>query len=193
MSERKYDVGTGFVRARECPNCGHTRCGEACVCNCDAAHAEYEAAHLRGVIDGLVSGSGTLRELVSNAVAAAEQAKAGGHWDARPGEAAAAALGRPGSFPPVVIEDGRAILAALDAEREAPRWQPIETAPSGVWVMAWAARGTYGTAAPCVLVTRRDAWGWAEFDGGAVEPTHWQPLPAPPEVTAQREGAGGGE
>jgi hypothetical protein len=25
----------------------HTRCGEDCVCNCDAAHAEHEAATLR--------------------------------------------------------------------------------------------------------------------------------------------------
>lgn len=46
-TERKLDVGRGFVRARECPDCGHTRCGEDCVCNCDAAHAEHEAARLR--------------------------------------------------------------------------------------------------------------------------------------------------
>lgn len=41
---RRYDVGPGFVRARECPDCGHTKCSEDCVCNCDAAHAEHEAA-----------------------------------------------------------------------------------------------------------------------------------------------------
>jgi hypothetical protein len=48
---RRFDVGPGFVRARECPDCGHTRCGERCVCNCDAAHAEHEAAVLRGQLD----------------------------------------------------------------------------------------------------------------------------------------------
>ena len=44
---RRIDVGPGFVRARECPDCGHTRCGEDCTCNCDAAHAEHEASVLR--------------------------------------------------------------------------------------------------------------------------------------------------
>lgn len=47
MSERTMDAGPGFVRARECPDCGHTRCGEDCTCNCDAARAECEAAALR--------------------------------------------------------------------------------------------------------------------------------------------------
>ena len=69
-------------------------------------------------------------------------------------------------------------------------WQPIDTAPAGVWVMVWGARGTYGTAEPCALVARRDAWGWAEFDGGAVEPIHWQPLPAPPSALPARSGSG---
>jgi hypothetical protein len=46
-TERRFDVGPGFVRARECPDCAHTRCGEGCVCNCAAAHAEHEAAVLR--------------------------------------------------------------------------------------------------------------------------------------------------
>lgn len=54
MTSRRFDIGTGFVRARECPDCGHTRCGEDCVCNCDAAHAEFEAAHLRGVVEEAV-------------------------------------------------------------------------------------------------------------------------------------------
>lgn len=47
MSTRQLDVGPGFVRAKECPDCGHTKCGEDCVCNCDAARAEHEAAALR--------------------------------------------------------------------------------------------------------------------------------------------------
>lgn len=49
--ERKYDVGPGFVRAKECPDCSHTRCGEDCNCDCDAAHAEHEVAVLRELLD----------------------------------------------------------------------------------------------------------------------------------------------
>lgn len=52
MGERRFDVGPGFVRAKECPDCFHTKCGEDCVCNCDAAHAETEAAWFRGALDG---------------------------------------------------------------------------------------------------------------------------------------------
>jgi hypothetical protein len=50
---RRFDVGPGYVRARECPDCGHTRCGDGCTCNCDAAHAEHEAAALRQQLDCL--------------------------------------------------------------------------------------------------------------------------------------------
>lgn len=46
MSGRAYDVGPGFVRAKECPDCLHTKCGEGCTCNCDAARTEDEAAQL---------------------------------------------------------------------------------------------------------------------------------------------------
>lgn len=54
-SVRRLDIGRGFVRARECPDCFHTKCGEDCVCNCDAAHAEAEAAHLRAQVEELQS------------------------------------------------------------------------------------------------------------------------------------------
>jgi hypothetical protein len=47
---RQFDVGPGFVRAKECPDCGHTRCGESCVCNCDAARAEYDLAAAKAEI-----------------------------------------------------------------------------------------------------------------------------------------------
>mgnify|MGYP001584747356 FL=1 len=44
---RVYEHGPGFVRAVACPDCGHTKCGESCVCNCDAARAEDALARLR--------------------------------------------------------------------------------------------------------------------------------------------------
>lgn len=47
MSTRVFESGPGFVRAKECPDCNHTRCSEDCVCNCDAARAEVEADHWR--------------------------------------------------------------------------------------------------------------------------------------------------
>lgn len=53
MAERKLETGRGFVRAKECPDCGHTRCGEDCVCNCDAARAEHELAQLRAEVMAL--------------------------------------------------------------------------------------------------------------------------------------------
>ena len=42
---------TKQLRARECPDCAHVRCDEDCVCNCDAAHAEHEAAQLRAELE----------------------------------------------------------------------------------------------------------------------------------------------
>lgn len=57
---RTFDVGPGFVRAKECPDCLHTKCGEDCNCNCDAARAEYEAAALRAEVEKL---RGALRDM----------------------------------------------------------------------------------------------------------------------------------
>jgi hypothetical protein len=51
MRETIYEIGPGFVRALECPDCGHTRCGEDCVCNCDAARAEHKIGQLRGLAE----------------------------------------------------------------------------------------------------------------------------------------------
>lgn len=50
---RVYEQGPGFVRAVECPDCGHTKCGESCVCNCDAARAEDECGRLRVEVERL--------------------------------------------------------------------------------------------------------------------------------------------
>lgn len=55
LRDAAASVGPGFVRAKECPDCGHMRCNEACNCNCDAAHAEAEAAAYRVTIDRLLA------------------------------------------------------------------------------------------------------------------------------------------
>ena len=64
MSERKIESGPGFFRAKECPDCGHTRCGEDCVCNCDAARAEYDAAQKDAVIKALADALDLVRGCV---------------------------------------------------------------------------------------------------------------------------------
>lgn len=62
-------------------------------------------------------------------------------------------------------------------------WRPIETAPKEgsilLWTgnaekptMFWGAMREYGKHA-------RPGW-WIVTSGISVEPTHWQPLPAPP-------------
>lgn len=63
MGERRFDVGPGFVRAKECPDCFHTRCGEDCACNCDAAHAEVEASWFRAALDAERARVATLLEI----------------------------------------------------------------------------------------------------------------------------------
>ena len=50
---------------KECPDCNHTRgrCGEDCVCNCDAARAEHEASTLRARLAAVtVQKDGAYRE-----------------------------------------------------------------------------------------------------------------------------------
>lgn len=74
---RRLDIGRGFVRARECPDCFHTKCGESCVCNCDAAHAEA-AAHLRGQVENLESL--TTWRPISEPPSAEVHAWCGGHY-----------------------------------------------------------------------------------------------------------------
>lgn len=74
----------------------------------------------------------------------------------------------------------RILEDAINAlEKALPVWQPIETAPKdGKKILVLAAPGIY------------IAWwsdgNWEDhqrmFNGGAaLKPTHWMPLPAPPE------------
>ena len=65
-------------------------------------------------------------------------------------------------------------------------WQPIETAPKkGEAILV--AFG-YGFNAPCPLVVRWDGDEWALPDTDAIRltflPTHWMPLPPPPNKKA---------
>lgn len=73
-----------------------------------------------------------------------------------------------------------ALLSAIDAP--APQWQPIESAPKDGDILAWDGddiRVTHWHTRPS------GAGGWYEqvdqYEVFFWSPTHWQPLPAPPE------------
>lgn len=73
---------------------------------------------------------------------------------------------------------------AVPAEPASGKWQPIETAPhDGTPVLVYV---------PVNRPTRRilaaslhDSREWYILSGSVVlgQPTHWMPLPAPPEIT----------
>ena len=62
-------------------------------------------------------------------------------------------------------------------------WQPIESAPKdGTWILTWT-RDITNMEGPW-LVVRWNGKEWVDAVAGFYEPTHWQPLPAPPETRA---------
>lgn len=67
----------------------------------------------------------------------------------------------------------RAGAAALRAQG----WQPIETAPTAVNVLV------VDQARSIEVARRHEEYGWLSKPGRyAVVPTHWMPLPSPPEA-----------
>lgn len=62
-------------------------------------------------------------------------------------------------------------------------WQPIETAPKvhGMRILLFGSRGIiigYWRGAPA---TKTGGWWQQVGDGGELLPTHWMPLPEPPQ------------
>lgn len=88
------------------------------------------------------------------------------------------------------IQDHRAASPALaDAPRDG--WLPIETAPKdGTWVMLYVRwqdkRDIIGCGQWTLDGEGRRVWFWPWSN----QPTHWQPLPAPPGADAPRQGKG---
>lgn len=90
------------------------------------------------------------------------------------------------------------IAAAIRALKSAPcspdsGWQPIATAPEdGTSVIV-----SNGTSVGEAKYHEDAGWYWAGsdptdyWDGAAYQITHWQPLPAPPITSGQREGENG--
>jgi hypothetical protein len=74
-------------------------------------------------------------------------------------------------------------------------WRPIETAPVDAWVVVKGFKmcshdwGAAFDTAPSIVVAMLDSateWVWGCYQQGkglvfSRPPTHWQPLPAPPE------------
>ena len=76
-----------------------------------------------------------------------------------------------------------AILAALRAagfviEQD---WQPIETAPRDCPVLRWCPENDDSPAEAHVMQWYEQADTWMVYGIGGFEPTHWRPLPTPPE------------
>lgn len=78
-----------------------------------------------------------------------------------------------------------------EALRETPAqtWRPIETAPKGEEVLVWKeGSGSHVVAiwtdyAQCWV----SAWAHEPIESPGFEPTHWQPLPAPPALDPSPE------
>jgi hypothetical protein len=78
-------------------------------------------------------------------------------------------------------------------------WRDISTAPrDGTWILLFDPKMEMPASLGCYerWEDRDDkgrfkpgGWAMAEWDGlpSSCEPTHWQPLPAPPEATTEAE------
>ncbi len=83
----------------------------------------------------------------------------------------------------VLHSEAQAEIDALKAQRDAllaaQQWQPIESAPSDeVLFLHNKAMGLSGVG---YLNSYLDFWSWSY----SSNPTHWQPLPPPPEAKAR--------
>ncbi len=87
---------------------------------------------------------------------------------------------------------------AICALPDADGWQPIETAPEGEHIMLYWPEGEKGVGGiECATIYKTDYWALTGYDywthGGpnagldweprnSEKPTHWHPLPKPPET-----------
>jgi len=99
----------------------------------------------------------------------------------------------PSYSPDYKIKASDLIKAGEEAEmlmgiRREPRWLPIETAPEDEWVLiGWTGKEELD-------IAKHRTHGWTSGSGFHPEdpqPTHWQPLPSPPENKGVGHGAQG--
>lgn len=95
---------------------------------------------------------------------------------------AAAALQPPPDAGRRDVVPGQDPLKWFDALHAAPGWQPIDSAPHGQWVLVYFAR--FKDYAVCRW---NDEGQWEdEDDSRYTSPSHWMPLPAPPQEPTDR-------
>jgi hypothetical protein len=84
-------------------------------------------------------------------------------------------------------QDWQAVADAVVAAHEARRWQAIETAPKDVSILIYVPDyDHYGPGILRAIWVRGERWHttcWASGRdlGSCYTPTHWAPLPAPPQ------------
>lgn len=71
----------------------------------------------------------------------------------------------------------RAKIAELEA---ATQWQPIATAPKDGTMIVLLAENT-AVNVGSYSADSYNQWRWRRVNGGRIAPTHWQPLPQPPQ------------
>ena len=75
------------------------------------------------------------------------------------------------------------LLAAAKAVEEG-EWRGIASAPKNEYVDIWAAGRRIPNAIRMPIALSSPIWRWWSIGGMVLEePTHWRPIPAPPEVT----------
>jgi hypothetical protein len=63
------------------------------------------------------------------------------------------------------------------------RWQPIETAPKDQTIVLWIPKRYPHVVVAAHWASEECDWGW--WAGASrVEPSHWMPLPEPPQAIA---------
>jgi argininosuccinate lyase len=65
-------------------------------------------------------------------------------------------------------------ILALLKELSHP-WQPIETAPMGVWVLVYGTM--FNANYEAAYVARLDQWGWGDRGGNSIVATRWMLIP----------------
>ena len=74
------------------------------------------------------------------------------------------------------------LLEEITRLRAATAWQPIETAPrDGTTVLLWLVDGQMMIDGEYAIQGFHSARAWRTEFHVTAEPTHWQPLPTPPE------------
>jgi len=74
------------------------------------------------------------------------------------------------------------LLEEITCLRAATAWQPIETAPrDGTTVLLWLVDGQMMIDGEYAIQGFHSARAWRTEFHVTAEPTHWQPLPTPPE------------